>query len=114
MTIDELTQIAKALSDPKRVELLRVLEEKAIRCNDYACCDLTEKCCNVSEITDRIGLAISTTSYHLKELKRAGLVQTSKRGKLVYVELNFNRFRELSEFFRSFLSPIQQGTEGIQ
>ncbi|MCF7803933.1 MAG: helix-turn-helix domain-containing protein [Candidatus Marinimicrobia bacterium] len=104
-------QIAKALSDPKRVELLQALEEKAIQCNDYQCCDLSEKCCNVGEITDRIGLAISTTSYHLKELKRAGLVQTSKRGKQVYVELNFPLFRELSDYFESFLEPIQPETE---
>lgn len=111
MDSQTFAQIAKALADPKRVELLRALEEKAIQCSDYQCCDLTEKCCNVSEITDRIGLAISTTSYHLKELKRAGLVQTSKRGKQVYVELNFFLFRKLSGYFASFLTPIQPEAE---
>lgn len=111
MTAELIAETAKALSEPKRVEILETLQKVALECDQYLCCDLSEKCCNVGDLSEKLDIALSTTSYHLKELKRAGLVQTSKRGKQVYIELNFPLFRELSEYFISFLTPIQTEVE---
>ena len=53
----------KALSDPNRVRIIKILESK-------------ELC--VCELQDLIGLAQSTVSKHLKVLEEAGLVDYRK------------------------------------
>lgn len=55
----------KALSDPNRVRIIKILEKK-------------ELC--VCELRDLIGLAQSTVSKHLKVLEYAGLVNYRKEG----------------------------------
>lgn len=61
----------KALSDPNRVRVLKLLEHK-------------ELC--VCEIQALLGLAQSTTSKHMKLLEDAGLVSSRKDGSwLIYI-----------------------------
>jgi len=57
----ELATIAKALSHPVRVQILRLLN--------------TQSCCYTGDLTEQIPLAQSTISQHLKALKEAGLIQ---------------------------------------
>ncbi len=59
-------RIAKALAHPVRIRILQILAERD------AC-----MCC---EIVDRLPLAQSTVSQHLKELKEAGLIQGEIEG----------------------------------
>ena len=56
-----LADVAKALSHPARIRILKILTEM-----DY---------CMVGSIVDQLPLAQATVSQHLKELKRVGLVQ---------------------------------------
>lgn len=42
----------------------------------------------VSEVVDMIGLTQPTVSYHLKEMKEAGLLKSSKTGKEVHYFVN--------------------------
>lgn len=58
-------RVMKALSDPNRVKVMKMLEEK-------------ELC--VCEITSVLGLAPSTVSKHLKILEDAELVDSCKKG----------------------------------
>jgi ArsR family transcriptional regulator len=58
-------RIMKALSDPSRVKIIKMLERK-------------ELC--VCEITALLGLAQSTVSKHLRVLEEAGLVESWKEG----------------------------------
>ncbi|HET9956261.1 MAG TPA: metalloregulator ArsR/SmtB family transcription factor [Polyangiaceae bacterium] len=58
---EELANLAKALSHPARVKIVRLLERK----NSCICGDLVEE----------LPLAQSTVSQHLKVLKAAGLVR---------------------------------------
>ncbi|MGD9210802.1 MAG: metalloregulator ArsR/SmtB family transcription factor [Desulfobacteraceae bacterium] len=58
-------KVMKALSDPNRVKMLKLLQHK-VMC--------------VCEIQDALGLAQSTTSKHLKILEEAGLITFSKEG----------------------------------
>ncbi len=58
-------RVMKALSDPNRVRVLKLLEEK-------------ELC--VCEIQSVLGLAQSTVSKHMKLLEDAGLVERSRQG----------------------------------
>jgi ArsR family transcriptional regulator len=56
----KLAELAKALSHPARIAILRTLAEK--------------NTCICGEIVEVLPLAQSTVSQHLKELKKAGLV----------------------------------------
>ena len=61
----EFIKVMKALSDPSRVKILKMLQHRML--------------C-VCEIQAALGLAQSTTSKHLKLLENAGLVMSSRDG----------------------------------
>lgn len=65
-------QVHKALADERRVRILRLLGE-----SELCVCDLVE-------IFD---LEYSKLSYHLKQLREAGLVETDREGNYVTYEL---------------------------
>ena len=68
----EIALRLKALADPVRVKLVSLLfsSEAGEVCN----CDLSAA----------VGLGESTTSHHLSQLRRAGLVESERRGMNVY------------------------------
>lgn len=68
----ELIKTMKALSDPNRVTILKLLEEK-------------ELC--VCELQSLLGLAQSTVSKHLKLLEDAGLVNSRRQGSWIIFKL---------------------------
>jgi len=68
----EPVDILKALSDLGRLRILKMLEVKSL--------------C-VCEITELIGLATSTISAHLSQLKNAGLIEDEKEGKWINYHL---------------------------
>jgi DNA-binding transcriptional ArsR family regulator len=70
--LDRTLGITKALANPARLRLLAVLE--------------TGESC-VCQLTAVLGLAPSTVSAHLSELRRAGLLLDRKDGKIVYYRL---------------------------
>ena len=63
--MQEFTKVMKALSDPNRVKLLKLLQKR-------------EMC--VCEIRAALGIAQPTVSKHLKILENAGLVGRRKDG----------------------------------
>ncbi len=70
--MENITKIYKALSDPNRIRILKILEHG-------------EKC--VCKIPDTLGLANSTVSKHLSILRDAGFIQGRKEGKWVHYSL---------------------------
>ncbi|MCJ7582223.1 MAG: metalloregulator ArsR/SmtB family transcription factor [Candidatus Aminicenantes bacterium] len=64
--------ILKALAHPIRLFMIEEIAEKS------SC---------VQELTEMVGLDISTVSKHLSILKNAGLVNIEKKGKHVYYRL---------------------------
>ena len=62
----KLAEIAKALSHPARIRILKILN------------DLDS--CMVGSIVDLLPLSQSTVSQHLKELKRVGLIKGEIEG----------------------------------
>ena len=68
----DLARMFKALGDPVR---LRVLSLIAARRGGEVC---------VCEITDAFDLTGPTISYHLRQLREAGLVDCQRRGTWVY------------------------------
>jgi ArsR family transcriptional regulator len=79
---DRLHLILKALSDPRRYEILKLVgrREKALACEKLReCMDVTP----------------ATLSHHMKELETAGLVDAVRDGKFV----NYSLCRETLEAF---------------
>jgi DNA-binding transcriptional ArsR family regulator len=61
-----LADIAKALSHPARIRILKILTEMDV--------------CMCGYIVEKLPLAQATVSQHLKELKRVGLIQGEIEG----------------------------------
>jgi len=72
LTLRNLLQITKALSDEQRVRTLMLLEEG-------------ELC--VCQLIELLGLAPSTVSKHLSILRTAGLIDCRKDGRWAYYRL---------------------------
>lgn len=78
-----LAELAKALSHPARIAILRILAER--------------KSCICGEIVDVLPLAQATVSQHLKELKNVGLVQGTIDGPRSCYCLNPKTVQELMQ-----------------
>jgi ArsR family transcriptional regulator len=110
--VEDLLQIAqmfKALGDPTRLRIFEFLRER--------CCAVAlgeqgdvhpiqgptvgEVCCHIT------GLAkiSSTISFHLKELRLAGLVSVEKRGKFMVCDVNRSAAAALAAY-------LHDGAEG--
>ncbi len=85
VSVDEaarLAQVAKALSDPIRVQLVDVLRRHA------------GKVC-VCELQPLFEIKQSTLSEHLKKLREVGLVGVERRGLWAYYYVNPDALEEL-------------------
>jgi ArsR family transcriptional regulator, arsenate/arsenite/antimonite-responsive transcriptional repressor len=68
----EIALRLKALADPVRVKLVSLLFSSAVG----------EECSG--DLAAAVGLTESTVSHHLSQLRRAGLVESERRGMNVY------------------------------
>lgn len=80
----ELAPLFKALGDPVRLRLLSLI----------ACHEGGEAC--VCDLTAAFELSDPTISHHLKVLKRAGLIDSERRGTWVYYWLQPQVLERLS------------------
>lgn len=83
----------KALSDPNRVRVVKLLQEK-------------ELC--VCEIKEVLGLAQSTVSKHMKILEDAGLVEKERQGSWVIFSLSNG---SESVYAKTLLTELQDWLE---
>ena len=79
----ELAARFKALGDPTRVAIV----------NRLAACD---ECC-VCDLNDAFDLSQPTISHHLRVLRDAGLVESSRRGTSAFYRLVPEAMRELRQ-----------------
>jgi len=85
-----LADIAKALSHPARIRILKIL-------NDM-------DSCMVGSLVDQLPLAQATVSQHLKELKRVGLITGEIDGpKICYCVNNKNLVRAKTALDKLFI-----------
>lgn len=82
--VEDLASVFKALSNPNRLKIYL----------DMLPCMVPGEACVASQeeveafqrrIAERLGLAPSTVSHHLKELKIAGLIRMKRNGKTVEI-----------------------------
>ncbi|MBX3427462.1 MAG: helix-turn-helix transcriptional regulator [Pirellulales bacterium] len=74
-------KVLKALAHPARLKLIDVLAE-----HDQVC---------VCDLTSVIGTDMSTVSRHLSQLKNAGIVDSEKRGQMVFYRLRVKCLKSL-------------------
>ena len=95
----QLAHIFKALSNPHRLEIFRLLTSC---CAPGTVCPLesaTSLC--VGELGESLDIAPSTLSHHIKELNRAGLVRLERDGKRVQCSADPEILQGLALFFKS-------------
>jgi DNA-binding transcriptional ArsR family regulator len=77
----------KALSDPIRREILVMLKEGRM---------------SAGEIAEHFDMSAATISYHLSQLKKAGLLFETKYKNFIYYEINVSVFEEVMLWFTQF------------
>jgi ArsR family transcriptional regulator len=89
---DKLSLALRAVADPTRRKILRLLHPNSVRKSAAKSTD--EDGWTASDIEQRIKLAQPTISHHMKILKNAGLVETQKQGTWV-------RYRRIESALRA-------------
>lgn len=87
----EIALIARALSNPIRVQILRFLGDQGSYCGD---------------LTERFGLAQSTVSHHIRILKEAGLIHGEDRGTSTCYRVVKGRCEEVCRMLSRAFSEI--------
>src|ERR1700730_9313459 len=96
-TSEELAATFSVLSDPTRIEMLRLLVSN----QEVACTTFDTK----------FPISKSTISYHVKALRHAGLIRVRKEGKFYYYTLLRDYIeRRLPGLLALILSPTNQST----
>ena len=88
----EIAEIAKALSHPARIKILKILN------------DLNS--CMVGSIVDLLPLSQSTVSQHLKELKRVGLIKGEIEGQKICYCINPKVMEKVKNEFNKLFSQV--------
>jgi ArsR family transcriptional regulator len=89
-----LAEMAKSLSHPARIQILRILAEK--------------NTCICGEIVEILPLAQATVSQHLLELKKSGLVKGTIDGTKSCYCINWENFKKLEIFIKGFVNSINE------
>ena len=89
----KLADLAKALSHPARIAILRTLANK--------------KMCICGEIVEQLPLAQSTVSQHLKELKKVGLVKGEVEGPKSCYCINWEIITEFADYFQKLFGELK-------
>jgi ArsR family transcriptional regulator len=105
MNVERLAALCGALGDPTRMRIFSFLRS----CSCAVSVDgsgavhrldgptVGEVCCHITGVTR----ATSTISFHLKELRQAGLIRTERRGKHIVCRANEEAIEELIRFLNA-------------
>ena len=75
-----MSETLKAISDPVRRNILEMLKEEKK---------------SAGELASEFNLSVATVSYHLTQLKKAGLILETRHKNFIYYELNASVFEEV-------------------
>lgn len=87
-----LADIAKALSHPARIKILKILTQT--------------DACMCGEIVDQLPLSQATVSQHLKELKRVGLIQGEIESPKVCYCINQTSLNKAKNYLNKLFNQI--------
>jgi ArsR family transcriptional regulator len=92
LTAKQFELIAKALADPRRMQLLEVISG--------------EEECPCQRLRQEFPVSKATISHHIKELVRAGLIEARREGQYLHCEVR----REVLESYAAELLRRAGGT----
>lgn len=94
-----ISKTLKVVADPVRREILEILKKGRL---------------SAGEIAERFDLTQATVSYHLSQLKKAGLIFESKEKNFIYYSLNASVLEETLIWFSQFLKEEEdeKGEQG--
>ena len=84
----EINLVFKAISDPNRRKILKLLRKK----------DMT-----AGDISDHFAMSKPSISHHLNILKQADLVQDERKGQYIYYSLNSTVFQDLLRWLNDLM-----------
>lgn len=91
-----------ALANANRLSMFQHLRDKLAECNvGDGAQSFTDHCCSVGELVANLEVTQATVSHHLKELSRADLIETKRRGRFIHCSVNESAVERLEVFFRS-------------
>jgi ArsR family transcriptional regulator, arsenate/arsenite/antimonite-responsive transcriptional repressor len=91
----ELKLMVKALADVARLTIVYQLARQD---------EIT-----VTVLTDILGISQPLVSWHLRKLRRAGLILTRRAGRQVYCSLNKIRYQQCLNSLETLIDPAVQG-----
>jgi ArsR family transcriptional regulator, arsenate/arsenite/antimonite-responsive transcriptional repressor len=98
--IDKIAAILKALANPNRLRILKRLAS----CSEKDTYDAkTGLCPCVGDLGKDLGIAASTLSHHVKELRTAGLVRTERSGQKMRCRVDKKVLKEITDFLSETL-----------
>ena len=83
--------VCEGVGDPKRLRLLYLVSERP---------------CNVTELTEALHVSQPTVSHHLRILRERGLVVATREGTSIYYSLGDPRILEAMNIMRSFVTDL--------
>jgi ArsR family transcriptional regulator, arsenate/arsenite/antimonite-responsive transcriptional repressor len=86
----EMAKIAKALSHPARIYILKRLSDM-------------HSCCYSGDLVEELPIGRSSLSQHLKELKYAGLIQGETEAPFIKYCLNRENWKKAKHIFKELL-----------
>ena len=89
-----LADIAKSLSHPVRIRILKILNDSST--------------CMCGELVDQLPLSQSTVSQHLKELKRVGLIQGEIDGPKICYCIDGTKIKEAKSLFEKLFTKLKK------
>jgi ArsR family transcriptional regulator len=99
--IERFATVFKALSNPHRLRIfLRLASCRA----PAAACGPEEAPQCVGVVGEDLGVAPSTLSHHIKELRQAGVIQVQRCGQYIHCWVDPELARELREFVEAALA----------
>lgn len=95
VTDQQMSALAKAMSHPARIAIMRILAQ-----HEHMTC---------GEIVDLLPLAQATVSHHLKDLVDVSLINLIHEGKKSLYELNWQTWESFTSEFSFMLSLLNNG-----
>jgi ArsR family transcriptional regulator, arsenate/arsenite/antimonite-responsive transcriptional repressor len=94
---EKIARYCKAMAHPVRVFILDYLAKN------------TSKCCYSGDMAEELPIARSTLSEHLKELKKAGLIQGEINPPYIKYCINHENWEEAKQLLDQFFSSYSSG-----
>jgi DNA-binding transcriptional ArsR family regulator len=104
----ELTWAARvfhALGSEHRLRILAHLREQGMHCASEQDCVAEAVCCDVAEVAGELGISVPTVSYHLRELREAGVVSVAKQGRRVACRLDTRELQRALAYVARVAEP---------